>query len=306
MDMSVIINQMIILFILMGIGFSIVKLGLLEDNFNKSLSTFIINVSMPALIISSVVGSKPPQNKFLVLLLFGLACLSYFFVPFIGWISCYLLSIPKNNHTTFIYMMTFSNTAFIGFPVIQSIFGEESIFYTAILNLAFNLFNYSLGISLMSGSGLSNFKIKKLCNPGIFAAILALAIYFLQLSFPAPITGSLRMLGSTTSPLAMIVIGMNLAKIPLKSVFTNLRLYPFALIKLIGLPLLAYPLIQLFVKDTLVKGVLVISLAMPVATSTILFANEFNKDTSEITRCISLTTLLSMASIPFIAFILFR
>lgn len=305
MDIIVVINQMFILLLLMGLGYLLVKIKFVDDVFNKQLSKLIINVSMPALILASVSSSKPEGDTSSVLLMLGIALLSFLVTPLFAWVVTRGQWITKENKNIFIYMLTFSNVAFMGFPVMESIFGLESIFYTAILNLAFNLFNFSLGISLMSGQGLASFNPKKLINPGIIASILAMIIYFASISLPIPLVKTFTMLGSTTSPLAMLVIGMSLAKIPLKSVFTDWKLYPYAIIKLVLFPIIGYFILKPFISNPIVIGVMVIALAMPTATSAVLFANEFNKDTTKITQFISLTTLLSMLSIPLVAFLFF-
>lgn len=305
MDIIVVINQMFILLLLMGLGYFLIKIRFVDDVFNKQLSKLIINVSMPALILASVSNSKSEGDTSSVLLMLGIALLSFLVTPLLAWLVTPRKWVLQENKNIFIYMLTFSNVAFMGFPVMESIFGLESIFYTAILNLAFNLFNFSLGISLMSGQGLSSFNPKKLINPGIVASILAMVIYFASISLPVPIVKTFSMLGSTTSPLAMLVIGMSLAKIPLKSVFTDWKLYPYAIIKLVLFPTIGYFILKPLISNPIVIGVMVIALAMPTATSAVLFANEFNKDTTKITQFISLTTLLSMLSIPLVAFMFF-
>ncbi|MDQ9891089.1 hypothetical protein RFZ55_01815, partial [Acinetobacter baumannii] len=77
--------------------------------------------------------------------------------------------------------------------------------------------------------------------------------------------------GDITTPIAMLIIGSTLANIPLKEVFSELRIYPYTFIKQVIIPVLAYPVLRLFIQDPLILGVTLIMISMPVANSAVLF-----------------------------------
>ena len=192
----------------------------------------------------------------------------------------------------------------MGFPVIQSIFGEGAIFYAAIFNMIFNFMNFSLGIRLMSDKRKGSFSVKKFLRPGIFGAIFALIIFFTGITLPSPLVDSMKNLGDTTSPLAMIVIGMSLAEIPFKSVFTEIRLYPYTLIKQVIIPILSWYVLRNIISNELILGITVIVIAMPVATSAVLFSSEYDGNTNLATKSVFITTLASLVTIPVIVYVL--
>lgn len=304
MDITVVINQMIILFLLMAMGYIIVRTGILNMVFRDNLSTFIVNVTMPLMMISSVTSTTPVGDANDVILVFIISILTYALLPFIAILLAKCLRVPKEDNNLYLYMTIFSNIGFMGFPVIQSIFGEGAIFYAAIFNMIFNFMNFSLGIRLMSDKRKGSFSVKKFLRPGIFGAIFALIIFFTGITLPSPLVDSMKNLGDTTSPLAMIVIGMSLAEIPFKSVFTEIRLYPYTLIKQVIIPILSWYVLRNIISNELILGITVIVIAMPVATSAVLFSSEYDGNTNLATKSVFITTLASLVTIPVIVYVL--
>lgn len=200
------------------------------------------------------------------------------------------------------FMIAFSNVAFMGIPVMNAIYGPESIFYLTIYNMLFNLCLYLYGASLMGyGTGIkTKFHIKQMINPGIISGIIALIIYFLNIKLHVVISDSLSMIGGLTTPIAMMIIGSTLAKLPFKDIFNEWHIYPFTIVKQIIIPVLAYPVLKLFISDPLLLGVTLIMIAMPVANSAVLFATQYNGDEALAAKTVCITTLLSIITIPVI------
>ena len=142
--------------------------------------------------------------------------------------------------------------------------------------------------------------IKSILSPGVIASLIALVVYFTRLQFPTVIVSTINMIGDITTPIAMMIIGSTLATIPLKEVFTEFRIYPYTLIKQIIVPIVIYPLLKLFINDSLILGVTLIMISMPVGNSAVLFANEYGGDVSLAAKNIFMTTLFSVLTIPFI------
>lgn len=204
-------------------------------------------------------------------------------------------------------MTIFSNTGFMGFPVMKAIFGNTAVFYTAIFNMLFNIEVFTLGVLLM-GYG-NNQKIqlkpKNLLSPGIISSILAIFIYFLDISCPSFLVEACNSVGNMTTPLAMMLIGASLSSISFREIFGEWVIYPYTFIKQILLPFIAFPIICFFIQDPLIQGVTLINLAMPVGNSAVLFATEYNGNVVLAAKTVFMTTLFSVITIPLIvAFLL--
>ena len=115
---------------------------------------------------------------------------------------------------------------------------------------------------------------------------------------PEDIVLALDMVGAVTSPLAMILVGGTLAGIRVKEVFSDLRVYPFTVVKLILLPLLVMAGMRLVIRDELLMQVFTVLLLMPVANNSVLFSLLYDNDENLAARAVFITTLLSMATVP--------
>lgn len=302
MDVFVILMQMIQLFLVMALGYILFKVNILDEIMNKRLTTLVLSVTTPAMIMGSVLNTKVTQELNDILFVFLIGLLTYIILPIIGFIIVKVMRVPKSQQGLYIFMTVFSNIGFMGFPVMKAIFGNDAVFYTAIFNMIFNLFVFTIGKKIMSfgTSQKIEINIKSILSPGVIASLIALVVYFTRLQFPTVIVSTINMIGDITTPIAMIIIGSTLATIPLKEVFTEFRIYPYTLIKQIIVPIIIYPLLKLFIDDSLILGVTLIMISMPVGNSAVLFANEYGGDVSLAAKNIFMTTLFSILTIPFI------
>lgn len=302
MDIQVILMQMVQLFLMIGLGYFLFKVKILDVELNKRLTTLLLAVTTPALIISSVLSTTEYLPFTDILFVFLVGILVYIVLPILGWILVKIMRIPLPQQGLYIFMTVFSNIGFMGFPVMKAIFGNDAVFYTALFNMLFNLLVFSVGTGIMGyGTGRKmNFNAKDLLSPGVIASLVALVIYMAKIQFPNVISSTITMIGDITTPIAMLIIGSTLANIPLKEVFSELRIYPYTFIKQVIIPALAYPVLRLFIQDPLILGVTLIMISMPVANSAVLFATEYDGDVSLAAKAVFMTTLLSIVTIPLI------
>lgn len=303
MDIMVVINQMVMLFTLMMIGYLAVKIGIIDQSLQKTISNLIINVTLPLLMISSVAGADRSQAGETVTITFIVAAISYLVAPQIGRLIAWLLRVPKEEIPIYVFFTVFSNVGFMGFPVIDAIFGPQALIMAVIFNLLFNVLGFTYGVALYSG-GNSKLELKTFLTPAVIASVASIVMFLIGIPVPEPFQSSIKSLGSTTTPLAMFVIGMSLSAIPLKEVFGELRLYPYTLIKQLALPAMAYFILKQVIDDPLLIGVTVIVLAMPIATLSVILANEYEREITLSTQAVFITTLASVFTIPLIAALL--
>lgn len=304
MDIYVIIEQMIQLFLVMSVGYLLYKIGILDKPTNKKLSTLLLSVTTPCLILSSVFTSEgyAPMDEVIVMLLITLAL--YTIVPLIGIVVIKCMRVPKEQFGLYLFMLVFSNVGFMGFPVIESIFGSEAIFYAAIINMGFNFTIYSMGVMMLNHGTERSSKIemKSFLSPGVIASLVAFFFYITRISVPSVIGNTTALIGGVTTPVAMLLIGSSLATIPVKEVISDGRVYVFSIIKQIIIPVIAFPIFSFFVKDTYLLGISFIILAMPVANSAVLFSLEYGGDVNTASKSVFVTTLLSVATIPMLVY----
>lgn len=305
MDINVVINQMLVLLLLMGVGYVIVKGGIGDYSMQEVLTKLILNATAPALMLSSVSGGQAKGTLKEVMIVFTVSLIMYIILPFLGMFLSFILKVRPEEKNLYVFMTTFSNVGFMGFPVIRSIFGEQGIFYAAIMNMVFNILSYSYGMALMSGKPIPK-RVREYMNIPVVTALLTVVLYLLKVPFHPALNQAIRTLGDATTPLAMIVLGMSLTRIPIRTLFQDPRLVPFTFIKQVILPLVAFYILKPVIVDPLILGVTVISSAMPVATNCVLFATKYGNNVETATRSVFVTTMASLITIPLLTWFMQR
>lgn len=306
MNMETIITQMSMLFAIIILGYIVKKVGILDEEGDKRISVLLLMVTLPALTLASVMVDEKTLSNREVGLLFGLAALMYLFLIIMAFILPKLLRVSGPDIGLFRFMTIFSNIGFMGFPVVRAIFGSEAIFYAAIFNIPFNLLSFTIGIYLITGGkGKGKLDYKFLLHPGIISSILSVIIYLSDIAVPRAIVEVFNMVGDVTIPLSMIITGSALAILPLKEVFSDIRIYIFSLLKLLLLPVIFWGLLRCFVTNSDVLGVSTVMVSMPVAAAASMFATAYDGNKELASKGIFISTLMSMATIPFLMWMLF-
>lgn len=322
MDINVIIHQMIILFILMGLGYLLNKVHILGPKIDKGITGLILYCTMPAMILGAVLTQEDERDVKLAVSCLIAAAVMYMVLPFIAKLLVWLLRVKPGSKGIYEFMIIFGNVGFMGFPIIAALFGQESVVYGSIFNIFFNLLVYSYGIIIVmkdleerqkteGGNAAAapvekfHFSWKKLLTPGISVAVLALIIFFLDIEFPDVIVSPVASLGNITSPLAMLIIGSTLANMDIREVFNDVRVYVFVAVRFFLLPLVLFPVLKLIIHDSFLLQLTVIMLLMPVANTSVLYAKQYGSDENLAAKSIFISTLLSIVTIPLVAYICF-
>ena len=280
MDLTSVISQMAILLALIALGYTAAKCGAFPPNANHVLAQLVILVTNPATILSAALSGDKALSNAEVLLLTVIALGSFVLLVGIGQLLPRLLKVPKPELGVYIFMATFTNMGFMGFPVIRSLYGEGAIFYASIFNLVFQFVVYTYGAALLAPKdGKDRVSWRVLFSPIILASVLAYICYLTGFQAPKVVTDGLGMLGSVTSPVCMLVIGIALSQVKFGQVFRNWRFYILFAVRMILLPVGVYFLLRPFVQNTLMLGITVVMLGMPAATLTTIFCAKYEKKT---------------------------
>lgn len=300
MQISVIINQLLILFLMILLGYILHKVHIMTAEFNKQLTRLMLNVTLPALILSSVMDDETTLPTRTVFITFLVAIVIYFILPLVAKLIAIIIRAPKEQSGIYEFAGIYGNVGFMGFPLISSILGADAMLLTAIFNIIFNLSAYTMGVIIITkGSGhKEEISLKKLLDPGILLSVSAIFVYLLHIPFPQPIVSVTTSIGSMTSPLAMMMIGATLATMPAKEMVNEMRTYLFLLLRQILFPLICWPVLRFFIHDTLLLTVTFIMLIVPVANTSVLFATNYDLDTKLAAKCVFITTLFCVVTIP--------
>lgn len=298
MGFNTIINQIVVLFLVMIVGFFARKRNIINAQVNKGLTELLLNITLPFTIITSFNYnfSMDMLKKSGGVVVFGSLI---FLISYLIGRALYS-KYPREIRGVLMFSAMFSNCGFMGFPLIKSVYGQEGVFYGAIFNMVFNILLWTVGISLFTGKKDLKTVKRALVNPGTVAVYIGLFIFFFSIKLPAPILNTLEMVGDVTSPLSMIVIGSILGGMNIKDVFSSREAYYSTFVRLILIPIVIFGLFKLFKLEGLSFGVLLLISAMPAAANTAIMSEKYDANSALASKCIFISTALSAITIPLV------
>ena len=267
---SSIFTQMVALFAAIGVGYICKKTGVMDADFDKRLSGLVLNATLPALILASVLNVDSLPDPVLMGQIIGLSVLSYaLFIP-IAYIVTYALRIPDGRRGVYRFMLIFGNTGFIGYPVLSAIFGPQTVVYAVVYNIVFNLLSFTFGAWLIASDNEYGVKVRMswrdFVTPCNIATLATMALAFCGVHAVPVVGPALSTIGSFTTPATLLI---------------------FAVMR----PLAGGALL----------GVVVVLAAMPVATNGTMFCYQYGGDAKTMAQGTFITTILALVTIPLLA-----
>jgi len=301
------LEQMIILFLLMAVGFYCYKKGIITDETSKKISAIVVNIANPAMILTGCMSDEKIEGRELLMVAVIVVSI-YVVLMLLATCMPHLLKVEKESRGTYRNMTIFSNIGFMGFPVIAALYGSGALLYASLFTIPFNVLIYTYGIAVMLPESEQKEKQKmplsRIFNVGVIACIITMIVYLLKIPVPAFIKSTTTHLSNLTAPLSMMVIGASMATMDLKKMFTDVKLLIFSVIKLLVIPLVGVLIIRQFVDNSVICGVCMIMLATPVGSMTAMLAQQYDGDYEMASRGVALTTVLSVVTMPLVSMIL--
>lgn len=289
------------LFVIVIVGYMAGKLGYMGGEFDRKLSSLVINWTCPALILSSAMTGDLPDRRFILPLL-AISVVTYLVLTGVAFWLPRFLTRRKDDEGVVGFAMMFGNVGFMGYPVVASIFGHEAVFYAAVLNVVNTFAVFTVGTILVTGKGEvegPHFQKKVLYSTPMLSAYLTMLIVALEIdNIPACISQPLTMIGDITVPAALLIIGSSMSQLPLRALMGNATVYITTVMRLVVVPVAMYFLCLLLGFDPYVVNINTVVIAMPVATYGTILCLKYNRDTSLMAEVTFITTLLSMITIP--------
>lgn len=285
--------QVMTLFLLIIAGFFAAKKGILDDRGLRGLNTLVLNFAQPALILHKMQMPTTPQLIIELAWVFVLTCLT---IGVAGVIAFRLFARETAQRRAVLTNLSMvSNCGFMGYPVITATMGEDALIYAVMFVTAFNLMCWTLGAYFYGGRKAMQPQ-KLLMNPTIWAVIGGLLLFLTGWTLPSFVNSALNMMGSTTTPVAMFVIGARLISLRRE------HLRDVKLLLVCALRLVIFPAMILLLRLTPLPEMVVSSVylctAMPCAALTAMQAERYDCEKELASRGVALSTALSMATVP--------
>ena len=294
----IVLPQLFMMFAIAGIGILLRKRGVITDPVIKGLSDIVTLATNPALLISVTQHEYTPKTllNFLNVLWMGTATMALVMV------AVYALCRGQDERTRPVVALVSAlpNAGFMGLPIVRAMYGSDGALYLAAVIVAFNLVIWTVGTALVDRK---HFTIARMFNPGFIASLIGMALFLLNVDLPDIVVAPVDSLAAVNTPLAMLVLGGRLEMPDARSLVSGNSLL-VAAVKLVAMPLIALGLSMAFHLDPVAAGTLVLAGAMPSAIMGQMVAEQYGRDARLAARSVSITAILSLATIPLIAMLL--
>ena len=289
------IKQNIIMFLYLMIGYFLSKKKILTENGSGEVGKVLLYVIMPMAILRSYIRE------------FSVEMLEGFLISFALATGALLLAILvsalffRGKSSIHQFGAAFSNAGFIGIPLVQMTLGEEAVFYVASFVALLNILQWTYGVFIMTSDKtvISFQKIRT--NPIVISFVVGLLLFFLPIRLPEIVSGVVGTLASMNGPLAMIVLGVYLAQIPFRELFSDKQTYLCTGIRLIVIPLLTvFGLMVIPRQYDTIRIAVLLAAAAPVGSNVAIFAQLYGKKYTDAVKDVCLSTIFSILTLPII------
>lgn len=280
------------------LGFFLGKKKLISSETNHELTNLLLTVFMPASLFLAF-PSEYDENSLQLFasgLLAGILVMTLLIVISRLIFNKWWFKGGLRFESQFAFI--FNNATFLGYPIVSSTFGPEGIIAYCGFIIAFNVALFSYGILLFEHK-LSAKLIKGIVtNPNILAVLFGMLLFLANIKLPAPITTSISLVGNITTPLSVICIGFMLSHADFGALIKKWKIIVTALAQLILAPLITYFTLKFLNFDTEVINVCTLIQTLPTATSLGLFATKYGGNNIEASELVTVSTLLSVVTMP--------
>ncbi len=327
MSIEIVLQQMAIIFILIMTGALLYRKSMISDETSKQISALIMNLCNPALLICSVFDAGPKASNSDLLTGTFIVLLAYAVLILCGHLIPHILRVPGEEHFAYKLITIYGNVGFIGIPLAMALLGSGSLIYVSLNNLVYNILIYTHGLSTIKTAAIESasrnlsgdasplepekkiaegyaralLKVtKKFVNAGTVSAVITIVLYISDISIPVLLSDTLTHVGRSTTFLSMLILGVSVAQMPLSDIFSHKKLYVFAALRMVIIPILCVFLFRLFTDNVLIISTTALMLAVPAGNIPLILCKQNNIDSAVISRGIILSTLLSFLTIPIV------
>ena len=296
---------------MMAVGIILAKQGWFDDKGSQLIANLVTKVSLPCLVLLNITNNFSRDNVGTLLHDMALPIISVTISYILGTICCHLLKVPKGRRAIFKAMFYVANCIYIGLPLNIALFGEDSTVYIFEYFMVNTTALWCVAVYELAADGAKEAvkmdplaTLKKIVLSPLLGFILAVILIILNIQIPEVLKDSLKYIGSMTTPLSMIFVGIALNKTTMDDLKMNFEMFVAHLGKFVVGPLAMFAFYGLIPLSDLHFKVMVIQAATPVAVALPLLAATYGVDVKYAAILTSTSTILFMFVVPFYMWIL--
>ena len=296
MSTFVILQQMGVICILVCIGIYLQKKDVVDSLTSRKISTIVMDICNPALILASILSGHITAGHEDLITAIKLGVGFYALLIVIGLIFPRLLRVEKDKRRFYNLMCVYTNTGFLGIPVAKAILPDNAILYVIVCNVMYSLLFYTHGVTVLSG-GKEKMSIKKVFSPGTIMAVLALVVFWFNITPPPIIANTIEYVGNATVFLSMMLLGVSIARSQFFSALKNVRIWIYIGIRMLLVPIALTLSLRALGFDSVATGALCLMAAVPVGSLPLIQSEKMGEDTTILSTAIAVTTTISIITI---------
>lgn len=290
------------IFIIVAMGIIASKLRLVPPDCLGTLNSFVLNVATPCMVLQSMqrdeIKSYMKEDILWSLAIFAIITVALLLIS--GFVLKYVKSIKEQDKGLYKLQVAFTNSGFMGYPLVTVIFGKYALFLAIIMNIVFTTLIYSIGIISLEHQRGDKVVIMKIIGQMLtlpfMSSIIGIVIFATGFHFPSFLNDSLSLVAATLSPVAMFIVGVNLSRAKIREIFT-LRNLILCIISLVAVPAVTLGFDLLMPVSNIVMVTHVFLMAMPSAAVTTILAHRYNKNALLASEGVAATTFISLGTL---------
>ncbi len=291
-------QQVLVLFILIGVGFACGKAGAITEHASKKMTDIVLYVVTPCVMVNAF--QRPFSMDMLGQVL--LAAVVSFVILALSVVLVRAVFRDKDvaRKKVLQFSVVFSNCGFMSLPLQKALLGDEGMFFGSVFVAVFNVVVWTYGLVDMSGDKKALSLKKLLLNPGIIGFAAGMLMFLTGVQLPVFVSEPIRHLANLNTPLPMLIIGYYLTNAKFKTAFTDAGAYIAMALRLAAVPLAVLFAMAPFGLNRNLIIAFVIACSAPTAATTTMFASKFNRDVELSVGIVAASTLLSVATMPLV------
>ncbi len=295
-DFLIVVGQVVTLFLMMAVRFVFGKLNWFTEEASGQMTKVILYIVGPCIIITNLqIDASFDVIKTMLMSTLGMILTYVVMIP-----VSLLLFRKESKDTTVVrrFGIIYSNNSFMGLPLLSGVLGSSSLLFGVLSMLVSTAFQWTHGVMIMGGK----ISLKKaILNPGIISIIIGLVFFAVGFNLPSPIYNAMDFMTGLNTPLAMIIIGAQMARADILHLLKKPKLYICSALKLILVPAITCVIILPLHLSAMAYCAVVVLSACPTAGMTSMFAQMYHRDEATAAQMVSLSTLLSLITLPVFA-----
>ncbi len=311
--MAVVISKIMAVFMIIAVGFGTNRIGILPKEASKYMANILMFLTSPCLILSSITEKEltPETIHSTIELLIG-SCLWFIIFTAAGYFLCAKIMkvTPVTDTGVYIFLFASLSNGFMGIPVTMALFDSDVLYLMILHSTVLSVYLYAVGLPIVhvgtprsKGFSKETF-ITIIKMPGTFCAVIAIAMLMMNLKFPQVIFDCVEMIGGATTPISMLIVGIQLGGSNIRRIVKNRQLLILSLIKMIMLPIITFILVNWLPLDVNTKVCLVFGAVFPMAVGTVAVTDAEGENALVAAEGVALTTVMSLVIIPLTATLL--